>query len=86
MVPCSQCGLLLCRAYMEREVLSGEHTVQGTLSKARVGPQPASVLRSYPQPWPGREGRRTGRSSRPVRPDRLPVQLRVVYGGGMGSL
>jgi GTP-binding protein HflX len=49
MVPYSQGGLV-SRAHREGEVLSAEHTEQGTLLKARVGPELASALRAYPQP------------------------------------
>ncbi|MFI9629595.1 GTPase HflX [Streptomyces sp. NPDC052042] len=48
-VPYTQGGLV-SRAHQEGEVLSAEHTERGTLLKARVGPELASVLRDYPQP------------------------------------
>ncbi|WUB77185.1 GTPase HflX [Streptomyces sp. NBC_00576] len=49
MVPYTEGGLV-SRAHREGEVLSAEHTDQGTLLKARVGPELASALRAYPQP------------------------------------
>ncbi|WP_200259159.1 GTPase HflX [Streptomyces sp. HSG2] len=49
MIPYTQGGLI-ARAHQEGEVLSAEHTEQGTLLKAKVGPELASVLRAYPQP------------------------------------
>ncbi len=49
MVPYTEGGLL-SRAHQEGEVLSAEHTDQGTLLKARVGPELASVLRAFPRP------------------------------------
>ncbi|WSJ40585.1 GTPase HflX [Streptomyces sp. NBC_01240] len=49
MVPYTQGGLA-SRAHQEGEVLSAEHTEQGTLLKAGVWPELASVLRAYPQP------------------------------------
>ncbi|MFF0003650.1 GTPase HflX [Streptomyces tibetensis] len=48
MVPYSQGGLV-SRAHSEGEVLSAEHTEQGTLLKARVGPELAAALRACPQ-------------------------------------
>jgi hypothetical protein len=67
-------------------VLSAEHTEQGTLLKARVGPELAAALRAYPSRDPG--GRAAGRIGPPAwfRPDQLPVQLRTIYDGPMGSL
>ncbi|MFI5676316.1 GTPase HflX [Streptomyces cellulosae] len=49
MVPYTEGGLL-SRAHQEGEVLSAEHTDEGTLLKARVGPELASVLRAFPRP------------------------------------
>ncbi|KQW02694.1 GTPase HflX [Streptomyces sp. Root369] len=49
MVPYTEGGLV-SRAHREGEVLSAEHTEQGTLLKARVGPELASALRVYSQP------------------------------------
>ncbi|GAB7030148.1 GTPase HflX [Streptomyces platensis] len=43
-------GDLLSRVHREGEVLSAEHTEQGTRLKARVTPELASALRAYPQP------------------------------------
>lgn len=47
MVPYTRGGLV-SRAHREGEVLSAEHTEQGTLPKARAGPEPASALRACP--------------------------------------
>ncbi|WSQ06930.1 GTPase HflX [Streptomyces sp. NBC_01231] len=49
MVPYTEGGLL-SRAHQEGEVLSAEHTEQGTRLRARVSPELASALRAYPQP------------------------------------
>jgi GTP-binding protein HflX len=48
MVPYTEGGLL-SRAHEEGEVLSAEHTDEGTLLKARVGPELASALRALPR-------------------------------------
>ncbi|MFJ1751250.1 GTPase HflX [Streptomyces sp. NPDC088116] len=49
MVPYSQGGLL-SRAHSEGEVLSVEHTPQGTVLKARVNPELASALKEHLRP------------------------------------